>query len=120
MISQIPTPSAPLVEPGNASGRITVPWFQFLLGLYQTLGPPGGGTAPGDADYVVVAADPDLPNARVATDSPTVTVDLTVPGIIRWHAVSSGTSWVPLSLGVEPLTFVSDGAGQPIFVAFTP
>jgi len=28
-------------------------------------------------------------------------------------------SWVPLSLGVEPLQFVSDGAGSPIFVTFS-
>ena len=31
-----------------------------------------------------------------------------------------GGSWIPLSLGVEPLTFVSDGAGSPILVAYTP
>jgi hypothetical protein len=34
-------------------------------------------------------------------------------------AGSDGT-WIPLSLGVEPLTFVSDGAGNPILVAYTP
>jgi hypothetical protein len=31
-----------------------------------------------------------------------------------------GEAWIPLSLGVEPLTFVSDGAGNPILVAYTP
>lgn len=29
-------------------------------------------------------------------------------------------SYVPLALGIEPLTFVSDGAGKPILVPFTP
>lgn len=29
-------------------------------------------------------------------------------------------SWVPLALGTEPLTFVSDGAGRPVFVSYTP
>jgi hypothetical protein len=31
-----------------------------------------------------------------------------------------GVSYIPLSLGVEPLTFVSDGAGSPILIPFTP
>lgn len=31
-----------------------------------------------------------------------------------------GSSYVPLSMGFEPLTFVSDGAGQPILVPFAP
>lgn len=33
---------------------------------------------------------------------------------------SAFTSYVPLALGIEPLTFVSDGAGKPILVPFTP
>jgi hypothetical protein len=53
------------------------------------------------------------------TDSDTVDIDLTVPGIIRWHA-AGGEAWVPLALGVEPLAFVSDGAGSPILVGYTP
>lgn len=35
-------------------------------------------------------------------------------------APSTDGNWIPLSLGVEPLTFVSDGAGQPILTWFTP
>lgn len=31
-----------------------------------------------------------------------------------------GGGFVPLSLGVEPLAFLSDGAGNPILVAYTP
>jgi hypothetical protein len=34
-------------------------------------------------------------------------------------AAADLVSWVPLSLGVEPLQFVSDGAGSPIFVTFS-
>lgn len=34
--------------------------------------------------------------------------------------VGSGGSWIPLSAGVEPLAFISDGAGSPILVAYTP
>lgn len=32
----------------------------------------------------------------------------------------SGGSWVPMVTGAEPLEFVSDGAGSPILVAYTP
>lgn len=43
----------------------------------------------------------------------TAAVDVPITG-------AGGTSYVPLSMGTEPLTFVSDGAGQPILVPFTP
>lgn len=32
----------------------------------------------------------------------------------------SGDSYIPLSLGIEPLQFMSDGLGQPILIPFTP
>ena len=32
----------------------------------------------------------------------------------------SGTAWKPLTTGAEPMVLVSDGAGQPVMVAFTP
>jgi hypothetical protein len=112
-VSQIPTPAAPLTDP--TSGRITVPWFQFLLRLVQGV----GSFAPGDGGYIVTGPDAELPNARVATDSPTVDVDLTVPGIIRWHALGgTGSGWAPLSTGAEPLVLVSDGAGQCVMVPY--
>jgi len=112
--SQIPKPSEPLVTPDT--GMVTIPWFQFFLRLIAGL--TQGGLAPGDADYIVGAADPNLPNARVATDSPTVTVDLTVPGVITWHAVSTGSGWAPVTTGAEPLVLVSDGAGQCVMVPY--
>jgi len=113
--SQIPKPSEPLTLP---NGMVTVPWFQFFLRMVAGL--TQGGLAPGDAGYITTAPDPSLPNARVATDSPTVTVDLTVPGVIRWHAVGggSGTGWAPLTTGAEPLVLVSDGAGQCVMVPY--
>lgn len=46
--------------------------------------PPVGGVAPDDAEYVLGAADPDLPNGRVATDSAEVDAVLTTPGVISW------------------------------------
>ena len=113
--SQIPTPSAPLTNP--QSGLVTVPWFQFFLRLVDAIG-VGNTAAPGDADYLVAVADPNLPNARVATDSDTVTVDLTVPGVITWHAVSTGSGWAPVTTGAEPLVFVSDGMGQVVMVPY--
>jgi hypothetical protein len=112
---QIPNIAEPITD--QRTGRVSTPWYQFLASLSTSGG--GGGIAPGNADYIVTDADPDLPNARVATDSDTVDIDLTVPGIIRWHA-AGGEAWVPLALGVEPLAFVSDGAGSPILVGYTP
>jgi hypothetical protein len=41
-----------------------------------------------------------------------IEIDVTVSG--------GGVSYVPLSMGTEPLTFVSDGLGQPILVPYTP
>lgn len=35
-------------------------------------------------------------------------------------AGGSSASYIPLSLGVEPLQFVSDGAGSPILIPYTP
>lgn len=115
-LSQIPSPSAPLVHP--ETGHITVPWFQFFMRLIGQLLPHG--VAPGDGGYIVTAPDSALPNARVATDSATVDVDLTVPGIITWHATggASGSGWAPLSTGAEPLVLVSDGAGQCVMVPY--
>jgi hypothetical protein len=114
----VPTPAHPLTNP-PPTGRVDLVWFKFFQQLAAAVNSDGGGVAPGDGVYVVGAPDASLPNARVATDSPTVDVDLTVPGIIKWHATGAG-GWVPLSLGVEPLTFVSDGAGSPILVGYTP
>jgi len=80
--SQIPTPSAPLTDP--TSGRVTVPWFQFFLRMQGAVSAGSGASAEGG--YVVDVADPTLPNARVATDSLTVLVDVATPSVMQWHA----------------------------------
>ena len=115
-VTQIPTPVHPFVDAAGPHYGAVVP----VPAGRCTRARVRAGFAPGDGTYILTAPDADLPNARVATDSDTVTVDLTVPGVIRWHAIGGAGSWVPLSLGVEPLTFVSDGAGQPIFVWYAP
>jgi len=39
-----------------------------------------------------------------------------------WQRVGTGTgdTYAPLSTGAEPMVLVSDGAGAPVMVAFTP
>ena len=111
-VTQIPTPAHPFVD---HQARITVPWFLFLQAIYRTVGQ--GGYAPGDGTYIITTPDGDLPNARLATDSETVTVDLTVPGVIRWHALG-GSGYAPVTTGEEPLVFVSDGMGQVVMVPY--
>jgi hypothetical protein len=113
-MAQIPNIAQPVTDPQR---RATTPWYHFFMQFAGT--GPGGGVAPANAGYVVGAANAGLPNARVAMDSATVDVDLTVPGVIRWHATSAG-AWVPLTTGAEPLEFLSDGAGSPILVGYTP
>lgn len=48
----------------------------------------GGGFAPADATYFLRTADVDLTNARVATNSATVTLDYSTPGQVQWVASS--------------------------------
>lgn len=44
-------------------------------------------------------------------------VTVQINGDNALEAIAAG-GWVPLALGTEPLTFVSDGAGQPVLVAY--
>ena len=88
-LTQIPSPASVLID---GADRITVPWYQFLMQLYRMLQSGGSGGAGSSAGYILDVANPALPNARVATDSPTVTVDLTVPGLIRWHTTAAAIS----------------------------
>lgn len=60
-----------------------------------------------------------LPNARQLLAGIGITFDISVPGQLTINGSPSGVSWVPLATGVEPLTFISDGLGQPILVAFS-
>lgn len=73
--------------------------------------PPASGVTPGtygDATHVgqfVVDASGLITSA----------VDVPITG-----GGGGGTSYIPLALGVEPLTFVSDGFGQPILIPYIP
>jgi hypothetical protein len=49
----------------------------------------------------------------ITTNPGTNTVTITASG-------AAGVSYIPLSVGTEPLAFVSDGAGRPILVSYTP
>lgn len=54
-----------------------------------------------------------LREAFVALQDQVDAIDTTI-------SAATDISYVPLALGIEPLTFVSDGAGKPILVPFTP
>lgn len=94
--------------------KFSKPWQQYLSTLRQAT---GGGIAPADAEYVLTDPNPALPNASVLVSTSTVTVDTSTPGQVKLIA-RTGIAFVPLALGGEPLTFVSDGSGNPILVAF--
>lgn len=113
MAIPVPSPAQRFVDP---RGVISREWLQFLLALARLA---GSGSAPVGAGYLVATPDAVLTNERVATSSATIEVDLTTPGLIRWNLIGVvGASWIPLSAGVEPLAFISDGMGNPILVAY--
>ncbi len=58
------------------------PWALFFTTLANA---SGGGNAPANADYVLTAPDASLPNARVATTSPTIAVDTATAAQIKWN-----------------------------------
>ncbi len=57
-----------------------------------------------------------------ATNIPQITVNAEglVTNVVLVPITGGGGAWRPLTTGVEPMVFVSDGAGVPIMVAFTP
>lgn len=60
-------------------------------------------------------------NSRQLLAGTGITFDDTVPNERTINSSGGGSgSYIPLSLGIEPLTFVSDGLGQPILVPFIP
>jgi hypothetical protein len=113
MALPVPSPAQRFV---GHDGLISREWLQFLLLLARQI---GAGSAPVNAGYIVATPDAVLTNERVATSSVTIEVDLTTAGLIRWNLIGgAGASWIPLSAGVEPLAFISDGMGNPILVAY--
>lgn len=101
-LPQIPSPSHPITD---RTGRLTTPWYSYLLRL-SAQGGSGGGPAPADADFVLTAADGGLPNARVLTDSPSITVDLGTVGQVSFD-LAGGALPTP-SATIEAL----DGTGD--------
>ena len=59
-------------------------WMRDITAAFNS----GGGFAPADATYFLRTADADLTNARVGTNSATVTLDYSTPGQVSWIASS--------------------------------
>jgi hypothetical protein len=123
---------APIVDP--KTGQITKVWYDALLGLTAR------SNTSGDLSASDLHAGPGISIAIVNGVPPTVTISATgtAGGSLsafpvfgregergRMGPPGRGTSgsgvgydFVPMALGTEPLTFVSNGAGQPILVPF--
>lgn len=70
----------------------------------------GGGFAPANATYFVRTADAGLPNARVGTDTATVTLDYSTPGQVKWNATGGGTVTHTGALTLNELILGNSGA----------
>ncbi len=90
------------------------PWALFFTTLANA---SGGGNAPANADYVLTAPDASLPNARVATTTTTIAVDLATAAQIKWNlrdtAVTPGTYGDSAHVG----QFTVDQQGRLTFAA---
>lgn len=75
-------------------------------------GPSATGTAL-DAGYLVDAADPSLPNARVATDSTEIDADTTVPNVVSWALKAASVVFSKLQdlAGLSVLGRAANSAG---------
>lgn len=60
-----------------------------------------------------------LPNSRRLLAGTNVTFDDSVANQ-RTVNVADAVNYIPLALGTEPLTFVSNGAGEPVLTPYTP
>lgn len=82
------------VVDGTINGEETLVYPIGIFAAEFVLTPDGWFTsldasqALDDAEYVLGAANPDLPNGRVATSSTSVTVITSVAGQIQWHRVA--------------------------------
>lgn len=59
-----------------------------------------------------------LPNSRNLLAGIGITFDDTVDGV-RTISSSGGGGFIPMATGAEPLDFMSNGAGEPLLIAFS-
>lgn len=112
-----------LVQVAQKNKDLTVTQFneltQIVDSISNTVINPTTGLA--NLSYLTTNFElPSLPNSRQLLAGVGILFDDTLPGKRTISAISGGASYIPLSLGIEPLTFMSDGLGQPILVPFIP
>lgn len=124
----------PMVNPGTAF-RVTEPWSNYFQAIARSVKRTGAFAL--QAQEIVMTAvgfgrvavsgqgtvSADAPNAVLTLTSADGTIVMTTDPVtktIDFSAAHQQLSWVPLALGTEPLTFVSDGLGQPILVPYEP
>lgn len=102
----VPQLNSPMVD---RNGAVTQPWYLFFNNLWVRTG-SGTGTnfAPADEDYIVGHVTAALPNARLVTNSPTATWDLTVAGHVKVNVTLSSVV-IPES---QVINLVSDLAAR--------
>lgn len=122
------TSAVGLIAPG-ASGTILTsngptadPSFQAAptSGIDQLTGDVTAGPGSGSQAATLAASGVTAGTYGDATHVAQITVDAKgrVTAASDVAISGGGASWIPVSLGVEPLTFVSDAAGHAVLVAF--
>ena len=142
----MPTPwkwlpsDVPIADP-QTQNRIPMPWVLFFQHLLtQAANAIAVGTGSGSGTAGTVAAFDSTGNLTSVPNGTTgqvlTSTGLSTPPAFQTPTAGAGSSWIPLSLGVEQtydnylvasgttqqppqsLVFVSNGAGEPILVAY--
>jgi hypothetical protein len=106
-LTPAPSHAEPVVD---QTGRATVPWYRWFTEFTQLVGQAllPSGVVPGtygDSTHV----------AQVTVDAyGRITAAVSVP----ISGAGGGGSWIPAVTGSEPPTFVTDGAGVLVLVAY--
>lgn len=98
----------------GVKGRLGLANFTQATGGNRLLGRDVGA---GNYEEIITGDALDVASATldVKVDGVTITINGSNQLVA---AAGTGGSWIPLSTGTEPLTFISDGAGNPILVAY--
>jgi hypothetical protein len=73
----------------------------------------------GDFEQITVGDALDISSAALNVQVDGVSIQ--VNGSNQLEVLGSGVgNWIPLASGAEPMTFISDGAGNPILIYYTP